>query len=38
MQTTSRQMRRLTLLHGIISFFFNTTILAMSINIIASLI
>lgn len=37
-QTTSRQMRRLTLLHGIISFFFNTTILAMSINIIASLI
>jgi uncharacterized membrane protein len=37
-QTTSRNMRRLTLLHGILSFFFNTTILAMSINIIASLI
>ncbi|MCV3212733.1 DUF1345 domain-containing protein [Plectonema radiosum NIES-515] len=37
-QTTSREMRRLTLLHGILSFFFNTTILAMSINIIASLI
>jgi uncharacterized membrane protein len=37
-QTTSRDMRRLTLLHGILSFFFNTTILAMSINIIASLI
>ncbi|QKQ78049.1 DUF1345 domain-containing protein [Nostoc sp. TCL240-02] len=37
-QTTSRDMRRLTLLHGILSFFFNTTIVAMSINIIASLI
>jgi uncharacterized membrane protein len=37
-QTTSRSMRRLTLIHGILSFFFNTTILAMSINIIASLI
>ncbi|MGF1933641.1 MAG: DUF1345 domain-containing protein [Nostoc sp. ChiQUE02] len=37
-QTTSRNMRRLTLLHGILSFFFNTTIVAMSINIIASLI
>ncbi|MEH2218681.1 MAG: DUF1345 domain-containing protein [Nostoc sp.] len=37
-QTTSSNMRRLTLLHGILSFFFNTTILAMSINIIASLI
>ncbi len=37
-QTTSRDMRRLTLLHGILSFFFNTTILAMSINIIASLV
>ncbi|MEH2193131.1 MAG: DUF1345 domain-containing protein [Nostoc sp.] len=37
-QTTSPAMRRLTLLHSILSFFFNTTILAMSINIIASLI
>lgn len=37
-QTISRFMRRLTLLHGVLSFFFNTTILAMSINIIASLI
>ena len=35
---TLREMRRLTLLHSILSFFFNTTILAMSINIIASLI
>jgi len=35
---SSRSLRRLALLHGILSFFFNTTILAMSINIIASLI
>lgn len=37
-QTTSRDMRRLTLLHGVLSFFFNTVIVAMSINIIAGLI
>ncbi|WP_245912186.1 DUF1345 domain-containing protein [Brunnivagina elsteri] len=37
-QVKSRWMRRLTLIHGVLSFFFNTTILAMSINIIASLI
>ncbi len=37
-QTTSRPMRRIALIHGILSFFFNTTILAMSINIIAALI
>ncbi|MDZ8051069.1 MAG: DUF1345 domain-containing protein [Aulosira sp. ZfuVER01] len=37
-QTTSRTMRRLTLLHSILSFFFNTTILAITINIIAGLI
>ncbi|MEH2394573.1 MAG: DUF1345 domain-containing protein [Nostoc sp.] len=37
-QTTSPDMRRLTLLHSILSFFFNTTILAMTINIVASLI
>jgi uncharacterized membrane protein len=37
-QTTSRIMRQLALMHGVLSFFFNTTILAMSINIIASLI
>jgi uncharacterized membrane protein len=35
---TSRSMRRLALGHGVLSFFFNTTILAMSINIIAGLI
>lgn len=37
-QTASRHTRRLALLHGIVSFFFNTSILAMSINIIAALI
>ena len=37
-QITSRSMRRLALLHGILSFFFNTAIVAMSINIIAGLI
>ncbi|WP_243714120.1 DUF1345 domain-containing protein [Nostoc sp. 106C] len=36
--TTSSAMRRLTLLHSILSFFFNTTILAITINIIAGLI
>jgi len=37
-QITSRAMRRLTLIHGVLSFFFNTAILAMSINIIAGLL
>ncbi|OWY65657.1 hypothetical protein B7486_40725 [cyanobacterium TDX16] len=37
-QVTSRAMRRLTLIHGVLSFFFNTAILAMSINIIAGLL
>jgi uncharacterized membrane protein len=37
-QITSRPMRKLALGHGVLSFFFNTTILAMSINIIAGLI
>jgi uncharacterized membrane protein len=35
---TSGTMRRLSLLHGILSFFFNTSIVAMAINIIAGLI
>jgi uncharacterized membrane protein len=35
---TSRTMRRLGLIHGILSFFFNTTIVAMTINIVAGLI
>ncbi|WP_414652772.1 DUF1345 domain-containing protein [Gloeocapsopsis dulcis] len=37
-QITSRTMRCLTLVHGIVTFFFNTIILALSINIIAGLI
>lgn len=35
---TSRQMRKLSLIHGVLSFFFNTTIVAMTINIIAGAI
>jgi len=31
-------MRRLALLHGVISFFFNTTLLAVAVNIAAGLI
>jgi uncharacterized membrane protein len=34
----SRSIRRLALLHGILAFFFNTTLLAMTINIVAGLI
>jgi uncharacterized membrane protein len=37
-EISSRSLRRLALFHGVLSFFFNTTILAMSINIIAGLI
>jgi len=37
-QVTSRSMRRLALLHGILSFFFNTAIVAMTINTLAGLI
>jgi uncharacterized membrane protein len=37
-EVTSREIRRLALLHGVLSFFFNTTIVAMSINIIAGMI
>ena len=36
MNTSSPAMRRLTLVHGIVSFVFNTTILAPMINIGAS--
>ena len=36
--TTSRHMRALVLVHGIIAFFFNTTVLALTINIAAGLI
>jgi len=37
-QITSRRIRRLALLHGIVSFAFNTVILALSINIISGLL
>ncbi|NUN66178.1 DUF1345 domain-containing protein [Pseudanabaena biceps] len=37
-EITSRSLRRLSLFHSILSFFFNTAIVAMSINIIAGLI
>lgn len=37
-EINSKSMRRLALVHGVVSFFFNTVILATSINIIAGLI
>jgi uncharacterized membrane protein len=35
-QVSGRLLRRLTLIHGIVAFFFNTIILALTINIVAS--
>ncbi len=35
---TSRYMRRIGLLHGLVSFFFNTTVLALTVNMASSLI
>lgn len=35
-QTTSKPMRRLTLAHGILSFFFNAGVLALAVNILAA--
>ncbi len=35
-EVSGRQLRRLTLIHGVVSFFFNTIILALTINIVAS--
>lgn len=35
-QVTSRRMRRLTLGHGVLSFLFNTVLLALAVNIAAS--
>ena len=35
-QVTSRRLRRLTLIHGVISFAFNTVILALTINVLAT--
>ncbi|MBV9009524.1 MAG: DUF1345 domain-containing protein [Verrucomicrobia bacterium] len=37
-QVTSREMRRLVLLHGVLSFAFNTIILALTINTVSSLL
>ena len=37
-QITSREMRRLTLVHGVLSFGFNMLILALSINVVAGLL
>ena len=37
-QVTSREMRRLTLVHGVMSFGFNMLILALSINVVAGLL
>jgi uncharacterized membrane protein len=37
-QVTGHTMRRLTLVHGVLSFFFNTVVLALAINIAASLL
>jgi uncharacterized membrane protein len=37
-QITSRVLRRLALAHGVLSFFFNTVILALTVNIAASLL
>jgi uncharacterized membrane protein len=36
-QVTSREMRRLVLVHGLVSFLFNTVILALSVNLAAGL-
>ena len=35
-QVSGRALRRLTLIHGVVAFFFNTIILALTINIVAS--
>lgn len=36
-QITSRAIRRLTTVHGVVSFFFNVTVLALTVNIVSSL-
>lgn len=38
LQLTSREMRRLVLLHGVLSFAFNTVILALTINTVSGLL
>ena len=37
-QVTSRRLRRLVLLHGLLSFLFNTVIVALTVNIAAGLL
>ena len=37
-QVTSRDMRRITLIHGVLAFAFNMLVLALSINVVASAI
>jgi uncharacterized membrane protein len=37
-QVTSRAMRRLSLIHGVVAFFFNTVVLALTINLAAGLL
>ncbi len=36
-QVTSKTIRRLTTVHGVVSFFFNATVLALTVNIVSSL-
>jgi uncharacterized membrane protein len=36
-QISSKTIRRLTMLHGVVSFFFNVAVLALTINIVSSL-
>jgi uncharacterized membrane protein len=36
-QVTGKTMRRLTMVHGVVSFFFNVTVLALTVNIVSSL-
>ena len=36
-QITSKTMRRLTTVHGVVSFFFNVIVLALTVNIVSSL-
>jgi uncharacterized membrane protein len=36
-QITSKTIRRMTPLHGILSFFFNVTVLALTVNIVSCL-
>ena len=35
---TSRAMRRVVMLHGILSFFFNTAVIALAVNLVSQLV